>query len=94
MAKEGANPFAISKTADTLEGRLGRETKAQALAGPAPGRRRITRPAQIALKTSPLKKQQLERLSLRLDSSMVVVFELALDALEEKLNAEMQEKQG
>jgi hypothetical protein len=80
------NPFERLST-DTLDARLGRETQAKGMGG-GKQRRRTSRPDQIALKTSPLKRQQFDRLSLRLGKSKVETFEAALDALEEKLNAE------
>ena len=49
-------------------------------------RKRVTRTEQVAMKTSPQKREQLQRLALRMGVTFVVAFEVALDALEEKLD--------
>jgi hypothetical protein len=47
---------------------------------------RLTRGEQVAMKTSPAKREQLQRLALRMNVTFVEAFEAALDALEEKLD--------
>lgn len=49
-------------------------------------RRRLSRPAQIALKTTPEKIQQLDRLSVRTGKLKIDVIEEALDLYEAKLD--------
>jgi hypothetical protein len=86
MREETRNPFDRLGT-DTLDRRLGRESQAKASASRgAP--RRTTRPAQIAIKTTELTRQRLERLSVWLEKSKVEVIEIALEDLEERLKAE------
>jgi hypothetical protein len=80
------NPFDLSEPGDTLQGRLEGENLARGLMDGRKLRRR-GRAEQVALKTTLLKRQQLQRLALRMNRSLTEVFEDALDALEEKLNS-------
>jgi hypothetical protein len=76
-------PFDLSQD-DSPEERLKRETAAK---GVVDGRtmRKRGRDRQIALKTTILKQQQLQRLALQANKSQVEVFEAALDAYEREL---------
>ena len=69
---------------DDVESRLAREAAAK---GVVDGRtmRRRGRAEQVALKTTLLKRQQLQRLALLANMSQVEVFEAALDAFEREL---------
>jgi hypothetical protein len=69
---------------DSTEERLKREAAAK---GVVDGRtmRRRGRDEQVALKTTLLKRQQLQRLALLTNKSQVEVFEAALDAYEREL---------
>jgi hypothetical protein len=84
VIKEIGNPFDLSSD-DSPESRIGGENLARGLIDARTLRRR-GRAHQVALKTSLLKRQQLERLALRTGKTLTEVFEEALDALEEKLN--------
>ncbi len=78
-----AEPFDLSQD-DSPEERLKREIAAK---GVVDGRtmRKRGRNEQIALKTTILKRQQLQRLALQANKSQVEVFEAALDAYEREL---------
>jgi hypothetical protein len=84
MSKEIGNPFDLS-TDDSPRSRLEGETLARGLIDARKLRRR-GRAEQVALKTTLLKRQQLQRLALRTNKTLTEVFEEALDAFEEKLD--------
>jgi hypothetical protein len=79
-----SEPFDLSE-GDSVEARLARENAAK---GVVDGRtmRRRGRNEQVALKTTLLKRQQLQRLALLTNKSQVEVFEEALDAYERSLS--------
>jgi argininosuccinate lyase len=81
MANE---PFDLSQD-DTHEARLRREAAAT---GIVDGRklRKGSRNEQVAIKTTALKRSQLQRLALRAQKSQVEVIEEALDLYERELN--------
>ena len=74
-------------TDDTADDRQSGEVAAAAPLN-AHERRRKHRTSQWGVKTTPFKRSQHDRLSIRMDKSMTEVYEEALDALEEKLNRE------
>ena len=76
-------PFDLSQD-DSTEERLKRENAAKGIVDGRTMRRR-GRAEQIALKTTILKRQQLQRLALQANKSQVEVFEAALDAYEREL---------
>ena len=67
------SPFDLSEPGDTLQGSLKGENLARGLMD---GRK-------LALKTTLLKRQQRQRLALRMNRSLTEVFKEAPDALEE-----------
>jgi hypothetical protein len=93
MSKGTANPFDVSQSGDTVDARIGREGQGKSLTGNR-ARRRTSRPEQVAFKTTKLKIQQLDRLSVRANKTKVEVFEAALDALERELNDELKAKRA
>lgn len=84
MSETIGNPFDLSSD-DNFEDRQKGENLARGLIDGRKLRRR-GRAEAVALKTTLLKRQQLQRLALRMNKSLTEVFEEALDALEEKLN--------
>lgn len=87
MNDETGNAFDV--LGDTGDGSTKREQREEAARGgiiDGRKRKRVTRTEQVAMKTSPHKREQLQRLALRMGVTFVVAFEAALDALEEKLN--------
>jgi hypothetical protein len=84
MSKQIGNPFDLSSE-DTPETRLEGENLAKGLIDGRSLRRR-GRGEQVALKTTILKRQQFQRLALRMNRSLTEVFEEALDALERELD--------
>jgi hypothetical protein len=83
------NVFEAQVTADTLKDRLIREDRSAEIDGGKPRRVRHARPAQVALKTTEAKKAQLMRLAELMRRPQIEVFELALDALEREVQAEL-----
>ena len=85
MPKDEVAPFDLSESTDTAESRLAGETLARGLIDGRNFRRR-GRAEQVALKTTLLKRQQMQRLALRMNKTLTEVFEEALDALERELD--------
>jgi hypothetical protein len=85
MNEKIGKPFDLSRTEDTLEARQHGEALARGLVDGRKLRRR-GRSEQVALKTSLLKRQQMQRLAMRMNATLTEVFEAALDALEERLD--------
>jgi hypothetical protein len=89
MTDEIGNAFdVLADTADDTNKRQQREDAARGgiIDGRTRKRARRGRAEQIAMKTSPQKREQLQRLALRMGVTFVEAFEAALDALEEKLD--------
>jgi hypothetical protein len=89
MTDEIGNAFdVLGETSDGGTARKQRENAARG--GIIDGRRRVrrTRTEQVAMKTTPERREQLQRLAMRMEVTFVHAFEAALDALEEKLNSE------
>ena len=89
-----ANVFDVQVTADSLNDRIIREDRAVEIDGGKPRRTRHARPAQVALKTTEATKAQLLRLAELTRRSQIEVFELALDALEREVQAELKATKG
>jgi hypothetical protein len=88
MPKTSSNtPFDLSADQpDTAEGRIARE---KAALGIVDGHqiRRTGRTIPVMIKTTPVRRKQLQDLAARLNTSMTAVVEAGLDLMEERLNA-------
>jgi hypothetical protein len=90
MTEDIGNAFdVLADTADDIKKRQQREvaTRGGIIDGRTRKRARLIRGEQGAMKTSPAKREQLQRLALRMNVTFVEAFEAALDALEEKLDS-------
>jgi hypothetical protein len=78
----------LGDTTDNGAARVQRENAARGGIIDGRKRKRVTRTEQVAMKTSPARREQHQRIALRMGVTFVEAYETALDALEEKLNRE------
>jgi hypothetical protein len=94
MGTEANNIFDVSRSIDAIDARRAHQKKDERDAKPV--LRRISRPTQVALKTTPEMKRLLERLAKMRGISQVEMFEYALtvmaDAMDRHASAEKKGK--